>query len=382
MLPRSRGTDTAVRILVTGHDGYVGTLLMGMLRHTMHDAVGVDALFFQGCGLQGQAWGSTPGAFRVDIRSLPPSTLAGFDAVVHLASLSNDPLGSLHPRLTRAINQEASVRLARQARAEGVSRFLFASTCSVYGSAGSALVPEDAPARPVGPYGASKLEAETAIAGMADDAFSPTFLRPATVYGVSPRLRGDVAVNHMVGSALTRGDVRLNGDGAAWRPFLHVEDLCRAFLAVLEAPRHLVHNQVFNVVPEAENYRIRDVAELVAEAVPGCRVTFAKGNGEPVQNPGSYRVDGGKLAATLPHLVPRWTVAEGVRQLSLTLGRAGLTEEEFFGPRFMRLERIRSLLTRGVLDEELRWSSRSPAKAPTIWREDASWAGMAAPGLV
>ncbi len=362
-----------MRILVTGHDGYVGTLLMDMLRHTGHDPVGLDSFYFKGCGLRGQACGGSPGAFRVDIRSLPSSALAGFDAVVHLAALSDDPLGNLNPLLTQAINHRASVRLARQAKAEGVSRFVFASSCSVYGAAGSGLLAEDAPPRPLGPYGTSKVEVEREVAGMADDFFSPTFLRAATAYGVSAKLRGDVVVNNLVGSALTRGEVRLRSDGRSWRPFLHVEDLCRAFLAVLEAPRPLVHAQVYNVVPEGENYQIRDVAELVAGAVPGCRVTFA--NGEGRADPRSYQVDGGKLAATLPSFIPRWKMPEGIEQLSFTLGRSDLTEKDFFGPRFVRIEHIRFLMSAGLLDGELRWNTRSQVEVPTtMGREEMVWA--------
>jgi nucleoside-diphosphate-sugar epimerase len=365
--------DVAVRILVTGHDGYVGTLLMSMLCHAGHDAMGMDALYFQDCGLQRQPLGGSPRGFRADIRSLPPSALAGFDAVVHLASLSDDPLGNLNPLLTQAINHRASIRLARQAKAEGVTRFVFASSCSVYGASGCDLVSEEAPARPLGPYGTSKLEVERELEGMADDGFSPTVLRSGTAYGVSPRLRGDVVVNNLVGSALTRGEVRLRSDGTAWRPFLHVEDMCRAFLAVLEAPRPLVHGQVFNVVPEGENYRIRDVAELVAAAFPGCRVAFGKG--KEATDPRSYKVDGGKLSQSVPGFVPRWRMPEGIGQLSQVLGRSNLTEGDFFGPRFIRLEHIRSLMAAGLLDGELRWNPRSQREKAPAWREEGDWAG-------
>jgi nucleoside-diphosphate-sugar epimerase len=342
---------------------------MDMFRHGGHDAVGVDSFFFKGCGLQGLPRQNGPGALRADVRSLPSMALAGFDAVVHLASLSDDPLGDLNPQLTQAINHRASVRLAGQAKAEGVTRFVFASSCSVYGAAGSGLVSEDAPLRPLGHYGTSKAEVERELAGMADDGFSPTVLRAATAYGLSPRLRGDVVVNNLVGSALTRGEVRLRSDGQSWRPLLHVEDMCRAFLAVLEAPRCRVHNQVFNVVPKGENYQIRDVAELVADVVPGCRVALANGKGSP--DPRSYRVDGGRLLESVPGFVPRWTVPEGVRQLFGALEKGGLTEEEFFGPRFVRLEHIRSLMAAGALDGDLRWSARSRLERDPAWREEA-----------
>jgi nucleoside-diphosphate-sugar epimerase len=296
----------------------------------------------------------------LDLRDIPPSILNGFDAVVHLAALSNDPLGGLDPRLTHDINYGASVRLALQAKAAGVSRFLFASSCSLYGSAGPGLVAEDAPLKPLTPYGRSKVDVEEALAGMADDSFSPTFLRAATAYGVSPRLRGDVVVNNLVGSALTRGEIRLLGDGHSWRPLLHVEDMCRAFLGILEAPRHLVHAEAFNIVPMGENYQIRDIAEMVSEFASGCRIVFPAGGGK--RDPRSYSVDGGKLASTLGSIFSRWNVREGIRELFAALGPMALREEDFFGPGFIRVERLRSLLAAGHLDADLRWNDPSRVK--------------------
>jgi nucleoside-diphosphate-sugar epimerase len=372
-----REANVDVRVLVTGHAGYVGNLLVEMLHGAGHETVGIDSFFFEGCGLRGPAGlpGSAPS--KADLRDVASSSLVGFDAVVHLAALSNDPLGSLNPELTHAINTQASIRLASHAKAAGVSRFLFASSCSLYGSAGSDQVAEDAPLRPLTPYGASKVEVEEALAIMADDSFSPTFLRAATAYGVAPNLRGDVVVNNLVGSALTRGEVRLLSDGKSWRPLLHVEDMCRAFLAVLEAPRHLVHGQAFNVAPEGENYQIRDVAEMVAEFVPGCRVTFAAGGGEP--DPRSYRVDGGKLTSILSSFSPQWKVREGIRQLFTVLSHPALTEEDFFGPRFIRLECLRARMAAGLLDENLRWNSRSQVEtSPTQW-DGISWTTISSP---
>ena len=342
-----------MRVLVTGHGGYVGSLLSDMLLGAGHDAFGVDTHFFQGCGLPSRSRVQAPVSWVSDLRDLDPSALSGFQAVIHLAALSNDPLGSLNPELTHAINHQASVRLASHAKAAGVSRFVFASSCSLYGTAGADQIAEDAPLRPLTPYGVSKVEVEKALTPMADDSFSPTFLRFATAYGVSPKLRGDVVVNNLVGSALTRGEVRLLSDGKSWRPLLHVEDMCRAFLAVLEAPRHHVHCEAFNVAPDGENYQVRDVAELVAECVPGCRVTFGEGGGEP--DPRSYRVDGAKLLSTVPAFRPRWRVLDGIRQVHDTLSCAQLSEKDFFGPRFMRIDHLRSLMARDLLDEELRW---------------------------
>jgi len=368
-----------VRVLVTGHDGYVGSVLMGVLHGAGHAPVGVDSFYFERCGLGKSPQVRGPVGWKIDVRDLVPAALAGFDAVVHLAALSNDPLGNLNPRLTHAINQQASIRLASHTKSAGVSRFLFASSCSLYGSAGSQRMTEDAPLRPLTPYGTSKVVVENALTEMADDSFSPTFLRAPTAYGVSPKLRGDVVVNNLVGSALTRGEVRLLSDGRSWRAVLHVEDLCRAFLAVLEAPRHLVHAQAFNVAPKGENYQIRDVAEMVAEQVPGCRVTFAEGCGEPDLR--SYRVDGAKLNSTLPSFTPRWTVPEGINQLYSTLSRADLTEEDFFGPRFIRLEHLRSLMATGHVDGELRWNGRSRVGSVSPVPNKAEWALASLPPM-
>jgi nucleoside-diphosphate-sugar epimerase len=354
-------SGVGVRVLVTGHDGYVGTLLMGLLEEAGHEAVGVDAGYFAGCGLPEARQKQVPPARRVDLRDLSPSAPAGFHAVIHLAALSNDPLGNLNPQLTHDINRHASLRLASAAKAAGVSRFLFASSCSLYGAAGSSHVGEDAPLRPLTPYGVSKVEVEKGLLRLADDTFTPTFLRAATAYGVSPRLRGDVVVNNLVGSALTRGEVRLLSDGRSWRPLLHVDDMCRAFLAVLDAPRQVVHGEAFNLAPEGENYQIRDVAEMVAECVPGVRVTFAEGGGEP--DPRSYRVDGSKLRSAVPAFSPRWTVPDGIRQVYSALSRVDLTEEEFFGPPFLRLPALRRLMEEGRLDWNLRWADLPPSGA-------------------
>jgi nucleoside-diphosphate-sugar epimerase len=356
-----------LRVLLTGHDGYVGAVLAQLLNGAGHEVVGIDTCYFADCGLPRARQVPDPRRLKKDLRDLDSSVLGGFHAVVHLAALSNDPLGSLSAELTHSINTQASLRLASKAKVAGVARFLFASSCSLYGAAGSAAVGEDAPLLPLTPYGRSKVEVEKGLAEIADDSFSPTFLRSATAYGVSPNLRGDVVVNNLVGSALTRGEVRLLSDGSSWRPLVHVEDMCRAFLAVLEAPRHLVHAQAFNVVPEGENYQIRDLAEIVAECAPGCRVTFAEGGVEP--DPRSYRVGGEKLLSILSSFVPRWTVREGIQEVLSTLARADLTEEEFFGPRFIRLEQLRYLMDRGLLDMDLRWHRSARYSASDVAAE-------------
>jgi nucleoside-diphosphate-sugar epimerase len=339
-----------VRVLVTGSDGYIGGVLVPWLAAAGHEVVGLDSGLFADC-----TFGPEPEPVETiakDVRDVTVQDLRGFDAVMHLAAISNDPLGNLNPQCTYDINHLASARLARMAKEAGVARFLFSSSCSLYGAAeGDALLDEQAAFNPVTPYGESKVLAEGDIEGLADDHFSPTFLRNATAYGVSPRLRGDVVVNNLVGYAFTTGAVHLMSDGSPWRPLVHVEDIAAAFLGILEAPRELVHAQAFNVGHTEENYRIREVAEMVRDVVPGSEVTFAEGAGPDLR---CYRVDCGKLA-TLPGLELRWTVRRGVEQLYQAFKEHGLTVEDLTGSRYQRIGHIRSLLERGRLDPDLRW---------------------------
>jgi nucleoside-diphosphate-sugar epimerase len=340
-----------VRVLVTGSDGYIGAVLVPYLERAGHEVVGLDSSLFAGCG-----FGPEPErveTMAMDVRDVAVDDLRGFDAVAHLAAISNDPLGNLNPRCTYAINHLASVRLALMAKRAGVARFVFSSSCSLYGAAeGDRFLDERADFNPVTPYGQSKVLAEHGIAALADDDFSPAFLRNATAYGVSPRLRGDVVVNNLVGIAFATGAVHLTSDGTPWRPLVHVEDISAAFLAVLEAPRELVHGEAFNVGLTEENYRIREVAEMVREVVPGSEVTFAESAGPDLR---CYRVDCGKLT-TLPGLELRWTVPQGVEQLYRAFKEHGLAVEDLTGSRFQRIARIRSLLSSGRLDADLRWS--------------------------
>ncbi len=339
-----------MRVLVTGHRGYIGTILVPMLRGKGHEVVGLDSDLFAQCTFGGQV-PDGPCMAR-DIRDVQVSDLEGFDAVAHLAGLCNDPLGNLNPDLTFEINHAASVRLARLASEVGIKRFLFASSCSIYAGAGQELVNEDAELRPVTPYGHSKARVERDVARLADSRFSPTFLRCATAYGVSPRLRFDLVLNHLVAWAFTTGRVYLNSDGTPWRPVVHVEDIAAAFIAVLHAPLDAVNNQAFNVGLSEENYQIRELARIVEETVPGCHIEYAQDAGPDRR---CYRVDFGKLARTLPDFRPRWSARRGAQQLYEAYRRVGLHAEEFEGHRYRRVEHIKQLLRSGRLDATLRW---------------------------
>ncbi|MBN1460306.1 MAG: SDR family oxidoreductase [Armatimonadetes bacterium] len=338
-----------MRVLVTGHDGYIGTVLAPMVSAAGHEVVGLDNRLFSDCGFGPAAPQIT--ALDLDLRQVQVGDLRGFDAIIHLAGISNDPVGDLNPEVTYDINHRASVRLATLAKEAGVSRFLFSSSCSLYGSAGEDYVDESAGFNPVTPYGESKILVEQDVALLADDDFSPTFLRNATVYGMSPRLRADLVVNNLTGFAFLRGEVLLLSDGTPWRPLVHVQDVSRAFLACLEAPREVVHGQAFNVGRTEENYQIRDVADIVKDVVPGSRVAFGEGAGADIRD---YRVDCSKLARAFPDAVPQWTVRRGVEELYEAYQRYGLTAESFSG-RFVRIAHIKRLLAEGLIDGSLRW---------------------------
>jgi nucleoside-diphosphate-sugar epimerase len=277
----------------------------------------------------------------------------GFDAIMHLAALSNDPLGNLNPDLTYEINHRASVKLAKLSREAGVPRFLFSSSCSTYGAAGEQMLTEEAEFNPVTPYGYSKVYVEQEVAELADENFSPTFLRNATAYGVSPRLRFDIVLNNLVAWAYSTGKVLIKSDGTPWRPIIHIEDISRAFIAVLNAPREVVHNQAFNVGRNDQNYRIRELAEIVREIVPGCEIEYAQDAGPDKR---TYRVDFSKIAQMLPEFKPQWDARKGAQELYEVYKQCDLKLEEFEGPKYKRIDHIKLLLSDGILDSSLRWA--------------------------
>ncbi|MBW7959100.1 MAG: SDR family oxidoreductase [Anaerolineae bacterium] len=346
-----------MRVLVTGHNGYVGTVLVPMLLDAGHDVVGLDTNLYQAATFGDDDSIDIP-AINKDVRDVTHADVDGFDAILHLAGLSNDPLGDLNPELTYEINHRASVRLAEIAKELGTERFIFSSSCSNYGAGVDDWLNEESAFNPVTPYGRSKVMVEQDVAKLADDRFSPTFLRSSTAYGVSPRLRFDLVINNLTAWAYTTGLVYLKSDGTPWRPVVHIEDMALAFVAALHAPRELIHNEAFNVGRPEENYRIRELAEIVAEVVPGSRVEFAEGASADKRN---YRVDSSKIARVLPEYKPKWTARLGAQQLYEAYQKIGLQVEEFEGPRYRRIDHIKMLISEGRLDDRLRWRATIPA---------------------
>lgn len=341
-----------MRVLLTGHLGYVGTILAPMLLERGHEVVGLDSDLYRASTFGSEDRIAAVPSVTKDIRDVTAADLDGFDAVLHLAGLSNDPLGDLNPGLTDEINHRASVRLAELARDAGVQRFVFSSSCSNYGAGVEDWLDESSQFNPVTPYGVSKVAVEGSVSTLATDDFSPTFLRSATAYGVSPRLRFDLVLNNLVAWAFTTGKVHIKSDGSPWRPIVHIEDMSRAFVAVLEAPREKVHNEAFNVGRTSENYQVRDIALIVKETVPGSEVEFAA-DASPDKR--DYRVNCDKIARVLPAFQPQWDARRGARELYEAYQAVGLKLEDFEGPRYRRIDHIRMLLAEGRLDQSLRW---------------------------
>jgi nucleoside-diphosphate-sugar epimerase len=342
-----------MKLLLTGHQGYLGTVMREVLVSAGHQVTGLDAGYFADCVLGGPVEDGE--SLRVDLRDVGPEHLAGMDAVIHLAAISNDPLGNLAPEITYSVNHRASTRLAEVAKAAGVPRFLYSSTCSVYGSSGGdALVGEDASLAPITAYAISKVKVESDLAALADDDFSPVSLRNATAFGYSPRLRADIVLNNLVGWAMLTGEVKVLSDGTPWRPLVHARDVAAAFLAVLESDREAVHNQAFNVGSAAANLRVSEIAEIVAAAVPGSRLNIT---GEAGNDPRSYRVDFAKITELVPGYRPAWSVAQGADELYAAYQEYGLTLETFVNS-FTRLARLKALQEAGELDAQMRWIPR------------------------
>ena len=340
-----------MRILVTGHNGYIGSIMMSMLKEVGHEAVGIDSYYFADCSL----FDTTDNflAFKKDIRDLNIGDLTGFDAVIHLAALCNDNLGDLNPELTYNINYKASVHLARLAKDAGVERFLYSSSCSMYGAASSEdILEESAPLNPITPYAISKVKAEEDISKLADDHFCPVFMRNATAYGVSPRLRGDIVLNNLAAWAFTTGKIKIMSDGTPWRPIVHIRDICNAFIAVLNAPKSVIHNQAFNIGVNEENYQVKDLAEIVKQVIPNCEIEYS-GEGKP--DPRNYRVSFDKLQKNIPEFTSKWTAYQGACELYQVFQKIGFSKTDLEGDKFIRLSKLKFLLQNNYLTKELFW---------------------------
>ena len=340
-----------MRVMVTGSHGFIGTILVPMLMKAGHQVVGLDSDLYKYC-TYGEGLPEVE-HMKKDIRDVESADIKGFDAIIHLAGLSNDMLGDLNPKLTYEINHAASVRLAQIAKDVGVSRFLFSSSCSTYGAAGDRMLDENAVFNPVTPYAVSKVLVEKDVRELADSGFSPTFLRNATAYGISPRIRFDVVINNLTAWAFTTGQILMKSDGTPWRPVVHIEDISRAFIAVLHAPREKIHNQAFNIGKNSENYQIRELADFVKMTVPGCSIEFDDNAGPDKR---CYRVDFSKFENCFPEDKMQWDAKKGTEHIYTSYQRYGLNKEEYEGIKYKRIEHIKYLLRTAQLDSTLRWN--------------------------
>jgi nucleoside-diphosphate-sugar epimerase len=349
-----------MRVLITGHLGYIGTVMAPLVAKAGHEVVGLDTDLYERCTF-GAPFTTFPG-IKKDIRDVTVADLTGFDAVLHLAALSNDPLGNLNPDVTYDINHRGTIHLAQTAKAAGVKRFIFSSSCSNYGASGDNLLDESAAFNPVTPYGMSKVRSEQDLVKLADDKFCPVLMRSATAYGVSPRLRFDIVLNNLTAWAVASGKIHLKSDGTPWRPIVHIEDISRAFIAALQAPREVVFNQAFNVGRSDQNYRIKEIAEIVKVTVPNCEVEYAADGGPDTR---CYRVSCDKIARVLTEFKPQWDAPKGAKQLYEAFIANSVKLEDFEGPRYKRIDHIQALMASGQLDGNLRWTRTgvaTPAK--------------------
>ena len=339
-----------MRVMITGHRGYIGTIMVPMVQNAGHEVVGLDSDLYRN-STYGKGMPEVDEIIK-DIRDIEKEDLRGVDAIIHLAGLSNDVLGDLNPELTYDINHKASVRMAEMAKELGIRRFVFASSCSNYGAAGNQMQTEEGELHPVTAYAISKVRVEHDLALLADDNFSPVIMRNATAYGVSPRIRFDIVLNNLTAWAFTTGQVLLKSDGTPWRPIVHIEDISMAAIGALESPREVVHNQVFNVGINSENYQMRQLADIVGRTVPNCEIKFADG-AEPDKR--NYRVDFTKYTKAFPHHRLTWNATRGARQIYESYKNIGLGRDEYEGPRYKRIAQLKLLLSTGQLDETLRW---------------------------
>jgi nucleoside-diphosphate-sugar epimerase len=350
------------RILITGNEGYIGSVMAPWLKCCGYEVVGLDTGYFRDCTLVPDL-AEIPTVDK-DIRDVSPDDLEGFDAIIHLAALSNDPIGSLNQAWTREINADGTLHLARSAKAAGVPRFLLSSSCIMYGMSECAVVDETAPLAPQTEYARSKVVAEQGLHRLADETFSPTYCRNGTIYGLSPRMRFDTVLNNLMAGACSTRRVVIHSDGTPWRPVVHVQDVARAFQAVLEAPREIVHDQAFNIGADELNHRVRELGEIVAETVPGCELAFVP---DPGADQRTYKAAFAKFRRAFPFFEFRWTARGGARELYLAFEKVGFRHVDIGDKRFTRLSWLRHQLDRGVLDDNLRWRWRTPQSRGVEW---------------